>query len=98
MQLLSNFSRINESFQTTQVNYLYNFIFYPTLCHKFDTMLNQHKILRVLKLISYLEQAPTKSISHLAEMLDSTDRTVYRYFDLIRECGFDLQRDEHNRF
>ena len=61
-------------------------------------MLNQHKILRVLQLISYLEQSPSKTISHLAEVLDSTERTVYRYFDLIRECGFDLQRDEFNRF
>ncbi len=61
-------------------------------------MLNQHKILRVLQLISYQEQSPSKSISHLAELLDSTERTVYRYFDLIRECGFDLQRDEFNRF
>ena len=61
-------------------------------------MLNQHKILRVLKLISYLEQSPSKSIGHLAEILDSTERTVYRYFDLIRECGFDLQRDELNRY
>jgi proteasome accessory factor C len=61
-------------------------------------MLNQHKILRVLKLISYLEQSPSKTIGHLAEILESTERTVYRYFDLIRECGFDLQRDEHNRF
>jgi predicted DNA-binding transcriptional regulator YafY len=23
---------------------------------------------------------------------------VYRYFDLIRECGFDLKRDGHNRY
>jgi proteasome accessory factor C len=61
-------------------------------------MLNQHKILRVLKLISYLEQSPSKTIGHLAKILESTDRTVYRYFDLIRECGFELQRDEHNRF
>jgi predicted DNA-binding transcriptional regulator YafY len=61
-------------------------------------MLNQHKILRVLQLISYLEQSPSKTISHLAELLDSTERTVYRYFDLLRECGFDLQRDEFNRF
>ena len=54
-------------------------------------MLNQHKILRVLKLISYLEQSPSKSVGHLAEILESTDRTVYRYFDLLRECGFDLR-------
>jgi predicted DNA-binding transcriptional regulator YafY len=34
----------------------------------------------------------------LAQLLDTTERTVYRYFDLIRECGFDLQRDELNRY
>ena len=61
-------------------------------------MLNQHKILRVLQLISYLEQGPSKTILHLAELLDTTERMVYRYFDLIRECGFDLQRDELNRY
>ena len=61
-------------------------------------MLNQHKILRVLKLISYLEQSPSKSIGYLSQTLETTDRTIYRYFDLLRECGFDLQRDEHNRF
>ena len=61
-------------------------------------MLNQHKILRVLQLISYLEQSPSKTISHLAQLLETTERTVYRYLDLIRECGFDLQRDEFNRF
>jgi predicted DNA-binding transcriptional regulator YafY len=61
-------------------------------------MLNQHKILRVLQLISHLEQSPSKTILHLAELLDSTERTVYRYFDLIRECGFDLKRDGHNRY
>ena len=61
-------------------------------------MLNQHKILRVLQLISYFEQGSSKSILHLAELLETTERTVYRYFDLIRECGFDLQRDDHNRY
>lgn len=61
-------------------------------------MLNQHKILRVLQLISYLEQSPSKTITHLAQLLETTERTVYRYLDLIRECGFDLQRDEFNRF
>jgi predicted DNA-binding transcriptional regulator YafY len=61
-------------------------------------MLNQHKILRVLQLISHLEQGPSKTLIHLAQLLDTTERTVYRYFDLIRECGFDLQRDELNRY
>lgn len=61
-------------------------------------MLNQHKILRVLQLISLLQKEPSKSIKFLAGILDSTDRTVYRYLDLVKELGFDLQRDAHNRF
>ncbi len=61
-------------------------------------MLNQHKILRVLQLISLLKKEPSKSIKFIAGILESTDRTVYRYLDLIKELGFDLQRDSHNRF
>jgi len=61
-------------------------------------MLNQRKILRVLQFISYLEQRPPKAVNQLAEMLETTERTVYRYLDLIRECGFDLQRDKYTRF
>ncbi|MGO4818223.1 helix-turn-helix transcriptional regulator [Flavobacterium sp. W22_SRS_FP1] len=61
-------------------------------------MLNQHKILRVLQLISLLKKEPPKSIKFLAGILESTDRTVYRYLDLVKELGFDLQRDSHNHF
>ena len=57
-------------------------------------MLNQRKILRVLQLIATLEVQPSKSIQHLAKLLETTDRTVYRYLDLIRACSFDLQRDQ----
>lgn len=61
-------------------------------------MLNQHKILRVLQFISHLEQAPSKTVAQLASLIDTTDRTVYRYLDLVKECGFDVQRDKINRF
>ncbi len=61
-------------------------------------MLNQHKILRVLQFISFLEQEPSKTVAQLASLLDTTERTVYRYLDLVKECGFDLQRDKINRF
>ena len=64
----------------------------------FQFMLNQHKILRVLQLISLLKKEPSKSIKFIAGILESTDRTVYRYLDLVKELGFDLQRDSHNRF
>ena len=61
-------------------------------------MHNQNKILRVLQLIALLKKEPAKSIRFLSGILESTDRTVYRYLDLIKELGFDLQRDSHNRF
>jgi predicted DNA-binding transcriptional regulator YafY len=61
-------------------------------------MLNQHKILRVLQLISLLQQTPPKSVQHLASILDTTHRTAYRYLDLLRELGFDLQRDHNNKY
>jgi proteasome accessory factor C len=61
-------------------------------------MHNQNKILRVLQLISLLKKEPAKSIRFISGILESTDRTVYRYLDLIKELGFELQRDSHNRF
>ena len=61
-------------------------------------MLNQHKILRVLQLITFLQEPPHKSVGLLAKFLDTTERTVYRYLDLLRECGFDLHKDQSQRF
>jgi proteasome accessory factor C len=61
-------------------------------------MHNQNKILRVLQMISVLKKQPAKSIRFLAGILDSTDRTVYRYLDLVKELGFELQKDQNNKF
>lgn len=61
-------------------------------------MHNQHKILRVLQLITLLKKAPPKSIRFLAGVLESTDRTVYRYLDLVKELGFELHKDHNNKF
>ena len=61
-------------------------------------MHNQNKILRVLQLITLLKKEPAKSIRFLAGILQSTDRTVYRYLDLVKELGFELQKDHNNKF
>ncbi len=61
-------------------------------------MHNQNKILRVLQLIALLKKEPAKSIRYLAGVLESTDRTVYRYLDLVKELGFELQKDPNNKF
>lgn len=61
-------------------------------------MLNQHKILRVLQLISLLQKKPAKSIRFISGFIESTERTVYRYLDLIKELGFELERDQNKRY
>jgi len=60
-------------------------------------MHNQNKILRVFQLINLLKSEPAKSLRHLSDVLSSTERTLYRYFNLLEELGFQLQRDEQNR-
>jgi len=61
-------------------------------------MYNQNKILRVLQLITILKKEPAKTIRFLAGILETTDRTVYRYLDLIKELGFELNKDQYNKF
>lgn len=50
-----------------------------------------------MQLISLLKTKPTKTIRHLAEVIESTERTVYRYLDLLEEVGFHIGRDAHHR-
>ncbi len=61
-------------------------------------MYNQHKILRVFQLINLLKSAPAKSINHLAKTLAVDNRSVYRYLDLLRALGFQLEKNSFNRF
>lgn len=68
------------------------------MSNKSHKMHNQNKILRVLQLISLLKKEPAKSIRFLSGILESTDRTVYRYLDLVKELGFELQKDQNNKF
>jgi proteasome accessory factor C len=68
------------------------------ICLKIRIMYNQHKILRVFQLINLLKSKPSKSIRTLAKTLEIDSRSVYRYFDLLRELGFQLDKDNFNRF
>jgi proteasome accessory factor C len=61
-------------------------------------MFNQHKIYRVLQLITQLQNKPSKSVRFMANFLECTERTTYRYIDLLKQLGFDVQKDEHNKF
>ncbi len=61
-------------------------------------MYNQHKILRVLRLITLLKTNPAKSIRFLSDVLSSTERTVYRYFALLTELGFSIEKDAFGHY
>jgi predicted DNA-binding transcriptional regulator YafY len=61
-------------------------------------MIHQHKILRVLQLIVALQAEPPKSKEHLSLVIDSGVRTLYRYFELLHELGFKIQKDETKRY
>lgn len=60
-------------------------------------MIAQYKLLRVLKLIGLLKSR-SKSISQLADSLETTTRTIYRYLELLEEVGFIVDKDFHNRY
>lgn len=60
-------------------------------------MIAQAKLLRVLQLITQLKQSP-KSIKDLSELMDCSERTAYRYIELLQEVGFVVDQDFHNRY
>ncbi len=56
-------------------------------------MFNQHRILRVFKLITLLKTFLAKSIKRLAQSLEISERSCYRYLDLLEELGFEVEKD-----
>ena len=57
----------------------------------------QAKILRVFQLIGLLKTGG-RTVSQLADQLDTTTRTMYRYFKLLGELGFVIDQDFHNKY
>ncbi len=60
-------------------------------------MIPQAKILRVFQLISLLKSGG-RTVDQLAQQLDTTPRTIYRYFKLLEEIGFMIDQDFHGRY
>ena len=60
-------------------------------------MHNQNKLLRLLQLISVLQASPTKTMKSISKLIGSTERTVYRYLDLLKAVGFKVEKDQNNK-
>ena len=52
--------------------------------------MEQRSLEKALKLIGYLSGNNGYTVSQLASFLMTTKRTIYRYFDTLRECGYVL--------
>lgn len=61
-------------------------------------MYNQHRISRIFLLFNTLRSKPPKTPRTLAGILEVSERSVYRYFDLIKGLGFEIQKDESGKF
>jgi predicted DNA-binding transcriptional regulator YafY len=61
-------------------------------------MYNQHRISRIFLLLNILRSKPAKTPRTLAGILEVSERSVYRYFDLIKGLGFEIQKDESGKF
>jgi DNA-binding IclR family transcriptional regulator len=57
----------------------------------------QRKILRVFDLINLLA-ASRMHVHALAKCINTHERTVYRYFNLLEEVGFCIERDTRGRY
>ena len=60
-------------------------------------MFNQNRIFRVFELINFLKAKPSKSMKTLVSLLDISERSVYRYLDLLAELGITVIKDDEGR-
>ncbi len=60
-------------------------------------MFNQNRIYRLFQLINYLKARPAKSVRSIESFLDTSERTVYRYLDLLKDLGFNIEKDNNNK-
>ena len=60
-------------------------------------MFNQNRIYRLFQLINYLKARPAKSMRNIETFLDTSERTVYRYLDLLKDLGFNIEKDSSNK-
>ncbi|MBK8043751.1 MAG: WYL domain-containing transcriptional regulator [Haliscomenobacter sp.] len=61
-------------------------------------MTDQQKLYRVFRLLQLLSQRPYRNVPHLASVLETSRETVYKYIRLLESVGYQIDKDEHNRY
>jgi len=59
--------------------------------------MNQHRFLRLLKLIEMMKTKP-RPIYAMSKYLNISERSVYRYIDCFKESGLQVYKDKHNKY
>ncbi len=59
--------------------------------------MNQLKMYRCIRLMQMLQDKP-RSITTISRYLSVSDRTVYRYLNLYKSLGFQIVRDDFNKY
>lgn len=60
-------------------------------------MIEQQKILRVIRLISFLANGK-RTISELIKFFDTSPSTIYKYLNLVSEVGYLVEKDFYGRY
>jgi predicted DNA-binding transcriptional regulator YafY len=64
---------------------------------KKESIIPQAKLLRLFQIIAVLKSGHW-TIKQLAERFDTSDRTIYRYINLLEEVDFLIEKDFDNRY
>lgn len=59
--------------------------------------MNQKRIFRVIKLIDFLKLKHRPIIS-MSRYLQISERSVYRYLKMYKELGYELTKDNNNKY
>jgi DNA-binding IclR family transcriptional regulator len=59
--------------------------------------MNQHRIMRVIKLIELLKEKP-RYIHTMSRYLQISDRSVYRYLKMYEQLGYQVERDTNKKY
>jgi len=59
--------------------------------------MNQHKIYRVLRLLQLLQERP-RTVMGMARYLGTSERTAYRYLQLLEKLDLQVKRDKFNKY
>lgn len=59
--------------------------------------MNQHRIMRVIKLLEFLKQKP-RPVNAMSRYLQISERSVYRYLKMYEQLGYKLIKDNHSKY